>query len=487
MAGHYDGPLDMPIELIYPFDGLPDGSTIVDIGGGNGQNAIRLVKSYPQLAAIVQDHVSVISNAENMVKESYREEIASRTTWEAHDYYAQQPQKGADIYLLSHVLMDNSDEKCVKMIQEVAKVMDPAKSKLLIHDFVDLPRTVGEGARLIEMLDLHLIASLNTHSRTELEFDSIIERAAGDLGLARVKTWPGRGSAVLELRLQSTDDVTSLRSMTGPNISNSLTAAISGTALPLIDKQAIVNYLGALAAGVIVLFLSLIAVHHLFTKLHAYIILRHIPGPPLAHLSSWLHRRAILRYTPAQWYHDVIEKYVAKIAPNLIVTSSPEVWMHVTTKPGYPRSEWFFRAMRVDYQHDHLFSLTDTAEHDRRRKLLGPGFHGTECSYELCINERLEELLLLIRSKYLSSDSKVVPMDIAAKVQYFTHDVITAITFGKSFEMVQKDADTNGYIKSIKEGFLTANILVAFGLAKISQSSLIGPALTPVATEETGY
>ncbi|EZF95261.1 hypothetical protein H113_04325 [Trichophyton rubrum MR1459] len=110
MAGHYDGPLDMPIELIYPFDDLPDGSTIIDIGGGNGQNVIRLVKSHPQLVAIVQDHVSVISNAENMVKESYGEEIVGRITWEAHDYYAQQPRKGADIYLLSHVLMDNNDE-----------------------------------------------------------------------------------------------------------------------------------------------------------------------------------------------------------------------------------------------------------------------------------------------------------------------------------------------------------------------------------------
>ncbi|EZF22785.1 hypothetical protein H112_04290 [Trichophyton rubrum D6] len=209
MAGHYDGPLDMPIELIYPFDDLPDGSTIIDIGGGNGQNVIRLVKSHPQLVAIVQDHVSVISNAENMVKESYGEEIVGRITWEAHDYYAQQPRKGADIYLLSHVLMDNNDEKCVKMIQEIAKVMDPAKSKLLIHDFVDLPRTVGEGARLLDMLDLHMIASLNIYSRTESEFDSIIERAAGDWGLARHKTWPGRGSAVLELRLRSTCGSTS--------------------------------------------------------------------------------------------------------------------------------------------------------------------------------------------------------------------------------------------------------------------------------------
>ncbi|EFR00715.1 sterigmatocystin 8-O-methyltransferase [Nannizzia gypsea CBS 118893] len=207
MAGHYDGPLDMPIELIYPFDYLPNGSTLVDIGGGNGQNTIRLVVSYPQLSAVVQDHVSVISIAEKKVKQQYDEKIAGRITWEAHDYYAQQPQKGADIYLLSHVLMDNSDENCVKMIREIAQVMDPARSRLLIHDFVDLPRAVGDRPRLLDMLDIHMIASLNTYSRSEVEFDHLIGRAAGDRGLVRYKTWQGKGgSAVLELRLQSTSE-----------------------------------------------------------------------------------------------------------------------------------------------------------------------------------------------------------------------------------------------------------------------------------------
>lgn len=75
----------------------------------------------------------------------------------------------------------------------------------------------------------------------------------------------------------------------------------------------------------------------------------------------------------------------------------------------------------------------------------------------------------------------------AAKVQYYTHDVISTITFGTPFNMLQNDTDTNGYIQSTKEGFLIANILVAFGLAKLSQSPLIGPALTPGPDEETGY
>ncbi|KAF3491668.1 putative Cytochrome P450 monooxygenase [Arthroderma uncinatum] len=204
MAGHYDSPLDMPIELVFPFDDLADGSTLVDIGGGNGQNAIRLVTSYPQLSAVVQDHKSVVSMAESTVKEKLDEKIACRITWEAHNYYTEQPRKGAAVYLLSHVLMDNSDENCVKMIRAIAQVMGPT-SKLLIHDFVDLPRAVEDGPRLLDMLDLHMIASLNTYSRSEAEFDALIERAAGGLGLARHRTWRGRGgSAVLEVHLQAT-------------------------------------------------------------------------------------------------------------------------------------------------------------------------------------------------------------------------------------------------------------------------------------------
>jgi hypothetical protein len=90
------------------------------------------------------------------------------------------------------------------MIQAVAQAMEPATSKLLIHDFVDLPRAVGDGPQLLDMLDLHMIASLNTHSRSEAEFDALIDRAAGCLGLVRHKTWPGKGgSAVLEIRLRA--------------------------------------------------------------------------------------------------------------------------------------------------------------------------------------------------------------------------------------------------------------------------------------------
>lgn len=99
-------------------------------------------------------------------------------------------------------MQSNVYRKCVQMIQAVAEAMNPKESRLLIHDFVDLPRSDEDGCRLLDTLDLHMIASLNTHSRSEAEWDALIQSVPGRL--VRHKTWIGKdGSAVLEVRLET--------------------------------------------------------------------------------------------------------------------------------------------------------------------------------------------------------------------------------------------------------------------------------------------
>lgn len=86
------------------------------------------------------------------------------------------------------------------MLQATAKAMDAA-SRLLIHDFVHLPGNGEDGPHLLGMLDLHMIASINVHSRSEAQFDALIARVRGNR-IVRHKTWIGRGgSAVLEIRV----------------------------------------------------------------------------------------------------------------------------------------------------------------------------------------------------------------------------------------------------------------------------------------------
>jgi sterigmatocystin 8-O-methyltransferase len=106
MAGHYNTPLDEPIETIFPFSTLNRNSLVVDVGGGNGQHSLRLAAKFPGMRFVVQDHTSVIESAQGTVPAA----IAGRIQWQLQDMYSPQQVKGADIYLLSHVLMDNTNE-----------------------------------------------------------------------------------------------------------------------------------------------------------------------------------------------------------------------------------------------------------------------------------------------------------------------------------------------------------------------------------------
>lgn len=105
MAGHYNTPLDDPIESLYPFDTLKHDTQVVDIGGGKGQQSIRLGMKYAHMSFIVQDLGSVVESAQASV--DIPKSVAGRIQWQAHNIFSPQPLQGADVYLLSHVMMDH--------------------------------------------------------------------------------------------------------------------------------------------------------------------------------------------------------------------------------------------------------------------------------------------------------------------------------------------------------------------------------------------
>jgi sterigmatocystin 8-O-methyltransferase len=198
MDGYCNGCINPRVESLYPFQELPAGSLLVDIGGGSGHNSVRLVSQYPNLRCIVQDYESVVSNAKDIT--ILPDDIASRIEWQAHDYYIRQPCKGATLYLFSHVLMDNDDANCIKMIRSVVEAMDSGVSRILVYDFADPPTYGYSRPPIFDMLDLHCIANNNVHSRSEAEWDVLF--TAADERLVRQRTWAeGDGTAVLEFKL----------------------------------------------------------------------------------------------------------------------------------------------------------------------------------------------------------------------------------------------------------------------------------------------
>jgi tRNA1(Val) A37 N6-methylase TrmN6 len=96
-----------PMDMVIPFEKLPFGAVVVDVGGGRGHNALRLATKFQHITVIVQDHESVIFPAEDEIK--VPSSVEGRIQFHPHDYYDPQPIKDADVYILSNILMDNPE------------------------------------------------------------------------------------------------------------------------------------------------------------------------------------------------------------------------------------------------------------------------------------------------------------------------------------------------------------------------------------------
>lgn len=235
--------------------------------------------------------------------------------------------------------------------------------------------------------------------------------------------------------------------------------------------------------------LGFLVVVYFVNKLVVYARLRQFRGPRWTGLTDLPHSKAML-HNCHEWYADVSDKYgpIARVAPNLLVTSSPTIWAHVNNKPGYKRSDWYYHACRVEYRRDNVFTQTDNVKHEQRRKQMAPGYSGREnLDLETSVDKRLQEFINLIRSKYISCDDQILPMDLAKKVQYFTLDVISTVGLGKPFGMLPSDRDVDDYVKSSEEGLVAASIALALGMSWMAQAPLIGKFIAPSPNDNNGF
>ncbi|KAK3312839.1 cytochrome P450 [Apodospora peruviana] len=237
-----------------------------------------------------------------------------------------------------------------------------------------------------------------------------------------------------------------------------------------------------LAAGILVLFLV--------RKVYIYNRLHQFKGPFGTGFTQLPHSLAIGGPEAHKWYRKVAEKYgpIARVGPNTLVTSNIDVWLHVNVKPGYKRTDWYYHAARVEHRKDNVFTMTNNEEHEKRRKMIAPGYSGRDNeNIESPIDARISEFISLVRQKYLSTDSLIKPMDLAKKMQYLTLDIISTVGLGKGFGMLQRDADVHSFIKSAEEGLWIAKAFLALGLSGLAQTPYIGRYLGPQPTDAKGF
>jgi 6-hydroxytryprostatin B O-methyltransferase len=151
----------------------------------------------------VQDLPANAENGRKAAESSLPADIASRITFQGHDFMNPQPVQGANVYLLRMILHDWADADATSILKNIVAAMDSTKSRILIMDTVlPKPGSVPVSVeRIMRARDLTMMQAFNIHERDELDGRGLITAADPKLQLLNVVQPFGSAMAVLELAL----------------------------------------------------------------------------------------------------------------------------------------------------------------------------------------------------------------------------------------------------------------------------------------------
>ncbi|KAK0388572.1 hypothetical protein NLU13_4815 [Sarocladium strictum] len=232
--------------------------------------------------------------------------------------------------------------------------------------------------------------------------------------------------------------------------------------------------------------LALFGLSSAVSTVRQYLRLRHIKGPPGTGFSKFWLLKTVGGSTAYLDFWGVTKQYgsIARIGPNDIITSDPELMKHVlAVRTEYRRSSWY-DGMRFNPARDNCLSWRDEDMHMNLRSKMAAGYSGREIeNLEAKIDENIAAWMNLLDS-YVAKDQ---PFDLGLKAQYFTLDVISHIAFGKPFGFIETDSDVYDYIKTTEETVPMAMVTTVLPwLAKLLRSPIF-KAVLPSERDPLGF
>jgi hypothetical protein len=165
--------------------------TVADLGGGNGALLIGILKANPGLSGIVFDLPRVAERAKANVDAAG---LANRCKVIGGSFFERVP-RGADAYLLKHVIHDWNDEQAAAILATVRAAMAPGAKLLIVEGLYPERIDSSFAARGAAANDVNMLVCTGGRQRSETEFRELYASA----GFALTKTIPtAAGFAVIE-------------------------------------------------------------------------------------------------------------------------------------------------------------------------------------------------------------------------------------------------------------------------------------------------
>ncbi|HEV2731901.1 MAG TPA: methyltransferase [Terriglobales bacterium] len=156
--------------MAYDFSGI---SSIVDVGGGQGEFLKKILESHPEMEGTVFDLPSTIETTKEYLNGAAG---GGRCSWLGGDFFNDVP-AGADAYILCGVVHDWDDDHGLQILKNCRKAMAKNGRVLLVETVV--PDT--DANCFSKLLDLNMLVMTGGRERTKAEFCALFDAAGYEL------------------------------------------------------------------------------------------------------------------------------------------------------------------------------------------------------------------------------------------------------------------------------------------------------------------
>src|SRR5215469_3751596 len=150
--------------MAYDFRGV---SSIVDVGGGQGQLLRKILQFNPEMRGTVLDMPAILETAN---QEASDDRCGGRCSYIAGNFFESIP-RGADAYLLCGVVHDWDDNRAITILRNCRTAMKKSGRLLLVDTVV--PDT--DSRSFSKLLDLNMLVMTEGRERTQAEFCGLLE------------------------------------------------------------------------------------------------------------------------------------------------------------------------------------------------------------------------------------------------------------------------------------------------------------------------
>jgi hypothetical protein len=149
---------------------------LVDVAGGHGLLLATVLAKNPSQRGVLFDLPKVVAGAAPALE---RAGVASRCEVVGGNFFEGVP-RGADGYILKHILHDWDDESSVRILRNIHAAAN-SQTRLIVIECVIAP---GNAPHFGKLLDLQMLVVAGGRERTRAEWEALL--AAGGFSLVRV-------------------------------------------------------------------------------------------------------------------------------------------------------------------------------------------------------------------------------------------------------------------------------------------------------------